>query len=226
MGKFIYKNSKPEKIPQGMILTQITEDLFYLSEESSLLKGHPKHRPSFQEIMDFFKVKYLIKGARVFNGLGLSTQVPARVNYISDKKIEMIPHPWMIYKGDLGEYKDLSQKEFSVIECVNNYSHIMLGGYCYHRADTLFKVVSYLKDAEVSLDRIISFLKDSKEKAIFLYLVDCEGYDFPENIDQVDFLFLDCWRKNKVHPKGKEGRKTKEGKKYIKAFDKAFGPYY
>ncbi|MDB4330147.1 hypothetical protein N9948_00245 [bacterium] len=140
------------------------KSVYYKIQDSMFGKLTSPSHVEFK-LVDKLGIDYFMVGLAVYNGLGLTTQVPSIVEYISDKEIKFenvskSSRDWEYVKSNFSKYKNMNQKEVSVIWAINNHKNIP------DTTDTkIVKMLwSIISDEKISFKKIEPMLdKEPKE---------------------------------------------------------------
>ena len=124
---------------------EVSQSVAYIPEDTRFGKSVP----DFYEFLKFCNVKYLTKGFYNYNGLNLTTQVPARVSHYVSQPLEITyPHWIKCYPtevpSDLGIFDNFNIPEYMVYDCLVNFEII---GFDYYRTNEKL-IAGILKRAE------------------------------------------------------------------------------
>lgn len=121
--QFFYKKDfDSSKLPKGAVW--ITEDIFCVPEESRFGPIVPNVEFFFQ----FLKIPFFVEGFVNYNSLGFTTQVPARINYLIPIDLTFKFSYWkkinLLKKADPELFKQFSQIEYSLYDCLINFENL------------------------------------------------------------------------------------------------------
>lgn len=123
MQEGFYKKSEVPENTKGLIL--ISQDIVFVPRETKFGFSFPV----FENLLIFLGVKNFLKSHAVFNLLGLSTQVPAKVVYLIDRPLPVLSYDfkWRIIEvaDDKSIFEKFSKEEYMFVEALSNYENIV-----------------------------------------------------------------------------------------------------
>lgn len=140
-GYFVHK----QNLGNELDVVEVSKTVVYVPEDTRFGKSVP----DFYEFLTFVKAKYLTKGFYNYNGLNLTTQVPARVLHYVNTPLDITYSHWLKcypteVPDDLSLFDKFNIPEYMVFDCLVNFEII---GFDYFKTNEKL-IAGILKRAE------------------------------------------------------------------------------